>query len=222
MTSSPSQVRIAKIPHLPFPVATRLFAIAAACAVLAWGPIDAGAQETPSAAEFAAISSHLPPLDREDGVVDIPLATPGEQGGFAPIRDGVEISTRAPLSVGYRLRPGTPAGVARVLPAGALAGLETITLRGRADRNVRLTVTLQDGQGAVFSLGSVTLGAGPAREHVLSLGDAAYFAPQSTAPDPGTFKAQDAVLLTLLDIAGFTTDATPEVAWTIERLEGAE
>jgi hypothetical protein len=66
----------------------------------------------------------------------------------------------------------------------------------------------------------VPVRAGDAREAEVSIEDLSYMAPASKAPDPGSFDPAGAVMITLLDISGFMSSETPEVAWTIESFEG--
>jgi hypothetical protein len=152
---------------------------------------------------------------------DLPLAPAVDDApGWHPIRPEVELADAdGALEVRYRVATGQPAGAGLRVSPGTFSGDDTLVVRAHAPRNVQLLVTLQTDDGAVFSLPAMALRPGNARTYERPLADASYFAPQSTAPDPGSFDPARVVSVTLLDIAGFMGAATPEVAWTVESME---
>ena len=154
----------------------------------------------------------------------LPLAA-GEQTdtpfAWSPIRPGVTVAGRdGTLAVGFTVVTGAPAGAALIVPPGTLAGVGSLRLRARADRNAQLVVSLMEAGGAAFALPAVPLRAGGGREHRLDLADARYLEGQSTVPEPDRFDPAQVVMITLLDLSGFMGSATPEVEWVIETLEG--
>jgi hypothetical protein len=169
---------------------------------------------------LSEIAGKLPPLAREAGVVRLPLATDGPLAWRA-VRDGIAVrQTAGALAASYQVAPGQPAGAALVIRPGSLAGLQSLRLKLRGSRNAYLTVALHDAAGVVYAFPAVPVRVGDAREAELSIGDLSYMAPASKAPDPGSFDPASAVMITLLDISGFMSSETPEVAWTIESFEG--
>lgn len=200
---------------------TRTIALALAFAVILSAAAFGQAPPQPSAAEMAAAAAELPPLPRRDGTVALPTA-PGTENlhGWHPIRPEVRLAgADGTLAAGYRVVTGQPAGAALLVPAGTFAAGDTVAVRASAERNVQLLVTLQTEDGAVFSLPALALRPGNPRTYERPLTSATYFAPQSSAPDPGAFDPARVVSVTLLDIAGFMGQATPEVAWTVESVE---
>lgn len=187
--------------------------------------VSGQAPAQPSAAEFAAAAAELPPIPRHDGALELPLTPGAESGtdnawGWHPIRPEIGLADAdGALAARYQVATGQPAGAALLVPAGTFTGDDTLVIRATAERNVQLLITLQTDDGAVFSLPSLALRPGNPRTYERPLADATYFAPQSSAPDPGTFDPARVVSVTLLDIAGFMGPATPEVSWTVESVE---
>lgn len=166
------------------------------------------------------IAGRLPPLSREGGVVQLPLGTDGPQA-WRPVRDGITVQTTGgALAASYRVEPGKPAGAALLIRPGSLTGLQSLRLKLRGNRKAHLTVALHDAAGVVYAFPAVPVRIGDAREVEVSVSDLSYLAPAAKAPDPGSFDPAGAVVITLLDISGFMSSETPEVAWTIESLEG--
>jgi len=171
----------------------------------------------------AAHAATLPPLPQADGVLALPLAAGDAARPFAwrPVRDGVALdASEAGLTASYRVVTGQPAGAALVVRPGTFAGVEGLRIRGAANRNAQLLVTLQDAAGAVYSLPAVPVRVGAPREHERYLDEATYFPPQSSAADSGGLDPAEIVMITLLDISGFMGSDTPEVEWTVEAIEG--
>lgn len=166
------------------------------------------------------IAGKLPPLSREAGVIHLPLGTDGPLA-WRPVRDGVTVQqTEGALAASYQVASGQPAGAALMIRPGSLAGLRSLRLKLRGNRNAYLTVALHDAAGVVYAFPAVPVRAGEAREAEVSIGDLSYMAPASKAADPGSFDPAGAVMITLLDISGFMSSETPEVAWTVESFEG--
>lgn len=166
------------------------------------------------------IAGKLPPLTREAGVVRLPLGTDGPLA-WRPVRDGIAVrQAEGALAASYQVAPGQPAGAALMIRPGSLAGLQSLRLKVRGNRNAHLTVALHDAAGVVYAFPAVAVRVGDAREAEVSIEDLSYMAPASKAPDPGSFDPASAVMITLLDISGFMSSETPEVAWTIESFEG--
>lgn len=181
-------------------------------------PAGADAQ---APANLAEIARALPPLPRSAAAVQLPLST---SGPFAwhPIRDGISLAA-APegLTAAYRVTAGQPAGMALIVPPGTFAGLRSLQLQLHGTRNSQLTVFLRDAAGAAYAFPSVPVRAGDARKAEVFVSDLSYLSQASTAPDPGSFDPATAVMISLLDVSGFMSSETPEVAWTLAGLEGA-
>ncbi len=176
----------------------------------------ASAQSAPPApANIAEHARSLPALPREAGVVRLPLSS-----GWRPVRDGVALDTQGALTAKYRIATGQPAGAALVVPPGTFAGLQSLRLKARGERNIQLVIALHDAAGVVYAFPAVPVRPGNSRDTEVFVADLSYMAPASSAPDPGTFDPAGAVMVTLLDISGFMSADTPEVAWTVEGLEG--
>jgi hypothetical protein len=60
---------------------------------------------------------------------------------------------------------------------------------------------------------------GGAREHTLELADLTYLAPASSAPDPGSFDPAGAILVTVLDLAGFMGGAEVTTGFVLEAVD---
>jgi hypothetical protein len=166
------------------------------------------------------IAGKLPPLSREAGVVHLPLGTDGPLA-WRPVRDGITVQqTAGALATSYQVASGQPAGAALMIRPGSLAGLQSLRLKLRGNRNANLTIALHDAAGVVYAFPAVPVRVGDAREAEVSVDDLSYMAPASKAPDPGSFDPAGAVMITLLDISGFMSSETPEVGWTIESFEG--
>lgn len=210
------------MPDTRFAAALVTLAVAAGlAATTAASPAPAAAAAPPP--ELARMARSLPPLPRTAGGVELPLAAEQTRQPFAwtPIRPGVTVAAGDQgLAVGFTVVTGAPAGAALVVPPGTLAGIDSLRLRARADRNAQLVVSLMEAGGAAFALPSVPLRAGGGREHRLDLADARYLEGQSTVPEPDRFDPAQVVMITLLDLSGFMGSATPRVEWVIEGLEG--
>lgn len=189
-----------------------LFALAAALLL----PAGVGAQP----ANLAEIARALPPLPRDAGAVRLPLGTEGP-AAWRPVRDGISV-TAAPegLTASYRVATGQPAGAALVIPPGTLTGLRSLRLRLHGTRNAQLMVFLRDAAGVAYAFPSVPVRVGDAREAEVFVSDLSYLGQASSAPDPGSFDPAGAVMISLVDIAGYMGSETPETAWTLESLEG--
>lgn len=188
--------------------------------VLAASLLARGAAAQPSNAAIADLARSLPPLSREAGVVRLPL-TPAGPYSWRGVRDGISVAgSGESLSVSYRIAPGQPAGSVLIVPPGTLAGLQSLRLRLKGERNAQLVVTLRDASGVVYAFPAVPVRVGDAREAEVQVADLSYLGPASDAPDPGRFDPADAVMVMLLDLAGFMGSETPDVAWTLEGLEG--
>lgn len=190
-------------------------ALAAAIAVPA-------ATGQPGRPDPAAIAGRIPPLPVENGRVELPL---GESPAFRWLAidggDGVSHPEGA-LHAGYAITRGVPAGVALILRPGSLAGLRALEIEIRGERPTQLVPTLRDTAGVVYRFPAVAVQPGGPRTHRLSVEELAYFPGQAEAPDPGSFDPAEAILLSLVDIAGFTgaLPAGTEVDWTVSRLTG--
>jgi hypothetical protein len=189
-----------------------LFALATALLL----PAGVGAQP----ANLAEIARTLPPLPRDAGAVRLPLGTEGAIA-WRPVRDGISV-TAAPegLTASYRVATGQPAGAALVIPPGALAGIRSLRLKLHGTRNVQLMVFLRDAAGVAYAFPSVPVRVGDTRETEIFVSDLSYLGQASSVPDPGSFDLAGAVMISLVDIAGFMGSETPETAWTLESLEG--
>jgi hypothetical protein len=166
------------------------------------------------------ITAKLPPLSREAGVITLPLGTDGPLA-WRPVREGITVhQTEGALATSYQVASGQPAGAALMIRPGTLAGLRSLRLKLRGNRNANLTIALHDAAGVVYAFPAVPVRVGDAREAEVSIDDLSYLAPASKAPDPGSFDPAGAVMVTLLDISGFLSSETPEVGWTIESFEG--
>lgn len=179
----------------------------------------AGAQPTP---DFAAIASQLPKLEITEGRVTLPLRTEGTSHAWRGIDPSIHVGeTDGALNVRYTVTANRPAGVAIVLPSGTFGNLATLRLQARSERTATIIPTLRNADGVVFAFPSVTLPAKRDVEVALSVDELRYFAPQSSGPEPEGFDPADAVLLTLVDIAGFMGGADGrETIWTITAIEG--
>jgi len=189
-----------------------LFALAATLLL----PAGVGAQP----ANLAEIARALPPLPRDAGAVRLPLGTEGP-AAWRPVRDGISV-TAAPegLTASYRVATGQPAGAALVVPPGTFAGLRSLRLKLQGTRNAQLMVFLRDGAGVAYAFPSVPVRVGDARETEIFVSDLSYLGQASSVPDPGSFDLAGAVMISLVDIAGYMGSETPETAWTLESLEG--
>lgn len=140
---------------------------------------------------------------------------------WRPIREGIRVTAgEEAVTASYKVVTGQPAGAALMIPPGTLAGLETLKLRVRGNRNSQLIVSLRDAAGVVYAFPAVPMRVGAAREVEVSVADLTYPAPQSSVPDPGSFDLAKTVMITLLDISGFMGTETPDVEWTVESLRG--
>src|SRR5690606_20577917 len=122
------------------------------------------------------------------------------------------------LTVSYQVQAGTPAGVALLVRPGTLASLDTLVVSVSASRVGNLVVTLQDSAGVTYALPSISVRPGTAREHQLELLDASYLAPASSAPDPGVFDPAQAVMISILDLAGYMGGAEAATQFTLSGL----
>lgn len=208
------------------PAACLLALLALGTGMVAWGQqglsASDGAPDAASATALdpAAIAGRLPPLPAEDGAVELPLAGDGPWPWVA-IDGGPGVDhPKGELRASYAVAPGRPAGAALIFRPGTLAGLEAIEIEIRGNRSTRLVPTLRDVDGVVYRLPAVPVQAGGPRTHRLSAEEMSYFPGQAEAPDPGSFDPSGAVLLSLVDISGFTGAAAPatEVEWTVSRL----
>ncbi len=170
--------------------------------------------------DLADIARTLPSLPREAGLVRMPLDGAGPFT-WRPVRDGIAVTPQAgALTASYRISSGQPAGAALVLPAGTFAGLKSLRLKTHGSRSTQLVIALHDAAGVVYAFPAVFVRVGDSRDAEVFVEDLSYLGPASTAPDPGRFDPSGAVMVTLLDLAGFMSPDTSEVAWTVESLEG--
>lgn len=176
----------------------------------------------PGGPDPAPIAARLPPLPAEDGRVELPL---DESPVFrwVAIDGGSGIShPEGALRARYAIDAGTPAGAALIVRAGTLAGLRALEIEIRGDRPTRLVPTLRDTAGVVYRFPAVAVRPGGPRTQRLSVDDLSYFPGQAEAPDPGSVDPAGTILLSLVDVSGFTGElpAGTEVEWTVSRLTG--
>ena len=189
-----------------------------AAALLA--PAQSSAQQ--GGPDPSVIADQLPPLSAAGGQVALPLAGDAPFSWVA-IDGGPGVGhPDGHLQTRYTVAGSRPAGAALIFRAGTLAGLDRLEIEIRGNRNTQLVPTLRDTAGVVYRFPAVPVQAGPARTHSLAVSEMQYFPGQATAPDPGSFDPGTAILLSLVDIAGFT-GAVPvgtEIEWTVSGLKG--
>ena len=169
---------------------------------------------------LAEIARALPPLPREAGLVRLPLDGTGPFT-WRPVREGIAVTPQAgALTASYRISSGQPAGAALVVPPGAFAGLKSLRLKTHGSRSTQLVIALHDAAGVVYAFPAIFVRAGDSRDAEVFVEDLSYLGPASAAPDPGRFDPAGTVMITLLDLAGFMSPETSEVAWTVESLAG--
>jgi hypothetical protein len=139
--------------------------------------------------------------------------------GWRPVREGVTIEQTDQVRASYTIVSNQPAGAALPIAPGTLEGIQAIKLRLGANRNAPLVVSLLDRNGIAYAFPAISARAG-VRNYELSVDDLAFLPQQSRGDDPGSFKVEDAVLITILDISGYMSAETPDVEWTLESIEG--
>jgi hypothetical protein len=71
-----------------------------------------------------------------------------------------------------------------------------------------------------YAFPAVPVRPGDSRRAEVFTADLSYLAPASSSPDPGHFDPAGAVMITVLDLAGYMGSETPEMSWTLESFEG--
>ena len=173
---------------------------------------------TPAGAQgpdLSDMSGKLPRLVRTASAVTIPL-----DNGWRPIRDGVDTSPgEGGLRIAYAIAGGQPAGAALLFGEGSLDGVRLLRLRITAERSMQIIPTLQTAGGAAFAFPAISLVKGKAVEVDLPTSELSYFPPQSKVDEPDNFAPADAIMLTLLDISGFT-GGSGETVFIVGSIDG--
>lgn len=169
------------------------------------------------APDVAALASHLSPLPRAEGKVSIPLDI---KSPWRSINAAGKVTvSEGRLVVSYVIAPGQPAGAALLFGKGSLSDLRVLHIRATAEKGMQLLPTLQSADGVAFSFPAFALVKGKTVDVELRADELSYFAPQSKVGEPDHFSPGDAVILTLLDVSGFT-GGSGAASFTIESIEG--
>lgn len=185
---------------------------------------------TPSAApDWVAAAERLPNLARVGSTTELPL-TNEEPFLWRAISEEIEVESLSALSgdggsspavrrevrVSYRTAPRSAAGVAFLLPAHALVGLDElqIDLASGIDRTVMVSV--RDSRGLCYSFPMISIrGGDAARTYELDRSDLEFDARQSAGRDAMELDAALPAMLTIVDISSCIRPETRDVSWRL-------
>jgi hypothetical protein len=185
--------------------------------------------------KVAEIAAGMPEIKRDGNVVRLPLTNEGALA-WRGIREGVKVekvsvawseaaeqkseAKEEAIKVSYKRTRGQAAGAALVIKPGTLTGLERMELTMTGTRTQRLSVSLQDQAGVVWTFPAVALREGERTEQTLKAADIAPDAYQNKGKVEAQFDPASVVMITVLDIGGYMSVTEPDCAWTIEGMKG--